>query len=164
MKKKYLKMLENNFARFGHLSDAQVLALTMFAEARGEIYDGQVAVGSAILERVDHRGWDGKTIKEVCFWPFQFSCYLAGDKNLPIMLEIAKDWAAGEKKYKGLRDILAIAEGLLSGLVPRDPDIVRTHCCQYLAPWAKEGVDWWEKMDFVKKVGGHEFYADKDIG
>jgi spore germination cell wall hydrolase CwlJ-like protein len=54
---------------FGHLSDKQLMALTIYGEARGEAKEGKVAVGSVILERVEHRRWDGETIPEVCLMP-----------------------------------------------------------------------------------------------
>lgn len=45
---------------FGHLVDSQIMGLTIYGEARGELTAGKIAVGSIILERVDHRDWDGK--------------------------------------------------------------------------------------------------------
>ena len=64
--KDYLKRIyDANLRDFGFLSDDKLLCLTIYAEARGEPREGKIAVGSVILERVDHRNWDGKNIKEV---------------------------------------------------------------------------------------------------
>jgi spore germination cell wall hydrolase CwlJ-like protein len=55
--------------RFGHLSDDRLLALTIYGEARKKSREGKIAIASVVLERVEHRNWDGQTIKEVCLMP-----------------------------------------------------------------------------------------------
>ena len=154
-------MLDTNYLRYGHLSDAQVLAMTIWAEARGEPRDGKIAVGSVILERVDHRSWDGVNIKEVCFWPYQFSCYLDTDPNVRHLMSIAADFDQAVVVNESLVECYEIARGLLDGTVPRDLQIMSTHACQYLASWCKRGmsVPWWKDYKFVKRLGNHEFYA-----
>lgn len=161
MKPRLKRILDTNFLRYGHLSDAQVMAMTIWGEARGEPRDGKIAVGSVILERVEHRKWDGQTIKEVCFWPYQFSCYLDADPNAHRLMSIAADFGRAAKGDGSLSECFDIAQGLLDGTVHRDPDIARTHACQYLASWCKKtmSVSWWKDFKFVKRVGGHEFYA-----
>jgi len=147
------------YETFGHLTDEKLLALTIYGEARGELEAGKIAVGSVILERVEHRNWDGKTIREVCLMPYQFSCYLPGDPNFPILKKIAADpgkAAAGNVTFRLCSDVAA---GLLSGSIPRNPLIQASHCCQYLTPFAKAGVDWWKTMNLVATIDHHEFYA-----
>lgn len=63
-----------------------VLARTIFGEARGEGLPGQEAVASVILNRVamsQKKGgyWWGNTIAEVCQKSQQFSCWNANDPN-----------------------------------------------------------------------------------
>lgn len=78
------------------LSAAQIMALTIYGEARGESTEGKIAVGSVILERVDHRLWDGRTIQEVCLRKWQFSCFLENDRNFGRLLNIAENWDAAK--------------------------------------------------------------------
>lgn len=161
MKPRLKRILDTNFLRYGHLSDAQVMAMTIWGEARGEPRDGKIAVGSVILERVEHRKWDGQTIKEVCFWPYQFSCYLDADPNVRHLMSFAADFDQAAKENKALAECYEVAQGILDGSIPRDADIVRENACQYLTSWCKKvmTVPWWKDYKFVKKIGGHEFYA-----
>jgi hypothetical protein len=76
---------------FGKLDDKQIMGLTIYGEARGEIDEGKIAVGTVILERVDKQGWMGKTIQEVCLKPYQFSCYLPSDPNFPKLKAIRRE-------------------------------------------------------------------------
>lgn len=144
---------------FLNLTPAQVLALTIYGEARGESTEGKIAVGSVILERVDHRDWDGKTIPEVCFKKYQFSCYLEDDPNYPKLLKIAENWDEAMKNNAALNDCFGIALGLVSGNIPRTPEIAETHCCQYATAKGAERVTWDDKMKVVAKINGHVFFA-----
>lgn len=144
-------------ATFGHLSDEQILALTLYGEARGEPHEGRIAVGSVILERVDHRDWDGKTIQEVCLKPYQFSCFLPSDPNFAKLKAIAEDWEHGLLDSAPLQKCHAVAKGLLNGVIPRDPVIAAHHCTQYCAIDAQP--DWKKTMRLIGTVSRHEFYA-----
>src|SRR5262245_52710004 len=54
-------------------------AMTVWAEARGEPYAGQVAVARVIRNRV-HQGW-AKDVVGVVLQPHQFSCWNTIDPN-----------------------------------------------------------------------------------
>ena len=140
---------------FGHLDDAKLLGLLMFGEARGETDQGRIAVGSVVMERVDHRDWDGKTIKEICLMPYQFSCFLPNDPNFPKLKKIAEDW--GNNVSPMLNNCHYLAKGLLSGVIPRDIFVTKNHCTQYKTIDCK--VAWAEKMRKVATINRHEFYA-----
>jgi len=142
---------------FGHLDDARLMALTIYGEARGEIYDGKVAVGSVILERVEHRGWDGKTVSEVCLMPYQFSCFLPDDSNFAALKLIAGDWDVKKMNSPVLRECYSIASGLLAGEIRRTPEITAHHATQYKTIKCKAA--WAEKMKKVAVIGRHEFYC-----
>jgi len=147
---------------FKMLQDWQLMGLCIEREARGEPYGGQVAVGTVILERVDHRAWDGRTIHEVILKPWQFSWTMpeAGADYYNEAVKIAANWIDEYRVRKSLRDCCAIANGLLFGSIPRDPELAEAHCCQYLTTAAKKKVKWWKTMGFIKKIGAHEFYAE----
>jgi N-acetylmuramoyl-L-alanine amidase len=63
-------------------NDLEVMSRTLWGEARGESFAGQLAVGWVIINRVI----DGKkrwptTIAGVCLQPLQFSCWNPNDPN-----------------------------------------------------------------------------------
>lgn len=55
--------------------EIEILARTVYGEARGESPKGQQAVMQTILNRVKKGGWWGATIEDVCKKPYQFSCW-----------------------------------------------------------------------------------------
>ena len=57
------------------MTEVEILALTVYGEARGETYLGQLAVAHTILNRVKNPAWWGSTIAGVCLKPKQFSCW-----------------------------------------------------------------------------------------
>lgn len=54
-----------------------IIIRTVWGEARGEGAPGQIAVAWVIKNRVDRfpGSWWGKTYKDVCLHPWQFSCW-----------------------------------------------------------------------------------------
>ncbi len=76
-----------------------LLARLISAEARGEPYAGQVAVGAVVLNRVEHPSFPN-TIAEVIFQPGAFSCLLDGQWDEPV----------AESAYAAARDALAGAD------------------------------------------------------
>lgn len=64
-------------------NEAALLAKVISAEARGEPYAGQVAVGAVILNRVEHPSFPG-TIAGVVYQPGAFSCMDDGQINQPV--------------------------------------------------------------------------------
>jgi len=62
-------------------SDSYLLAKCIYAEARGEPYTGQVAVGAVILNRVRSSKFPN-TIAGVIYQPYAFTCVSDGQINL----------------------------------------------------------------------------------
>ena len=60
-----------------------LLARVISAEARGEPYAGQVAVGAVILNRVEHPSFPS-TVAGVVYQPGAFSCMLDGQIDQPV--------------------------------------------------------------------------------
>jgi len=152
-------LYDKNLADFGHLDPDQIAGLTIYAEARGETREGRIAVGTVILERVDHRSWDGKTIEEVCLWPYQFSCFLPNDRNRDMLKQIADEWDRHYSQSRPLQECYSTARGLIDGTIPRDPELAAGHCCQYMTAAASKVATWDDNMKLIKKIGGHCFYA-----
>ncbi len=76
---------ENSHAFYREV-EADVLARTLWGEARGEGTAGMQAVACVVLNRVaesDKRGryWWGNNIIQVCQKPYQFSCWNRSDPN-----------------------------------------------------------------------------------
>lgn len=67
----------------GQDGDLYLLARLISAEARGEPYIGQVAVGAVVLNRVEHPSFPN-TISEVIYQPEAFTCITDGQFNEPV--------------------------------------------------------------------------------
>ncbi|MFA5158717.1 MAG: cell wall hydrolase [Patescibacteria group bacterium] len=154
---KSIEIKELLYNTFGHLTDPQLMALTIYGEARGESKDGKIAVGSVILERVDHRKWDGDTIQEVCLMPYQFSCYLPADPNYPALKLIAQDWENKLRNSPDLASCFWVAHGLIEGQIPREKEIAANHVTQYKVIGCR--ANWEKSMQKITVIGHHEFYC-----
>lgn len=75
--------------------DEYLLARLISAEARGEPYEGQVAVGAVVLNRVAHVSFPN-SISGVVYQPGAFSCMYDGQFDQPI----------SESAYRAARDAL----------------------------------------------------------
>lgn len=62
-------------------SDVNLLARLIYAEARGESYTGQVAVGAVVLNRVRSASFPN-SISGVIYQPYAFTCVQDGQFNL----------------------------------------------------------------------------------
>ncbi len=144
---------------FLKLIPSQVLALTIYGESRGEPREDKIDVGSVILERVDHRDWDGKTIHEVCFKRKQFSCFNEDDRNYGKLLHIAENWDKAIATDAALAECFNIALGLIDGSIARTPEIAAVHCCQYATVKGADSVTWDDHMKVVKRGRRHIFFA-----
>lgn len=77
-------------------SDLYLLARLISAEARGEPYSGQVAVGAVVLNRVDSPAFPN-TISGVIYQSGAFTCMVDGQWNEPI----------ADSAYRAAQDALA---------------------------------------------------------
>lgn len=78
-------------------SDRQLLARAVNGEARGEPYEGQVAVAAVILNRVKHSSFPN-TISGVIYQPGAFTAVSDGQINVPI--------SEGSTVYKACGDAI----------------------------------------------------------
>jgi N-acetylmuramoyl-L-alanine amidase len=76
-------------------NDLNLLAKFISAEARGESYTGQVAVGAVILNRVKHPSFP-KTVAGVVYQRGAFTCVTDGQINQPVI----------DSAYKAARDAM----------------------------------------------------------
>ena len=76
-------------------SDIQLLARLIYAEARGESYTGQVAVGAVVLNRVKSSSFPN-TISGVIYQPYAFTCVNDGQIN----------YTPNDTAYKAAKDAM----------------------------------------------------------
>ena len=68
----------------------QVLAGTLWGEARGIGPGGMRDVAAVIMNRVNHQTWWGKDIISVCQTPYQFSCWNENDPNKAVIEAVSE--------------------------------------------------------------------------
>ncbi|MGE3779404.1 MAG: cell wall hydrolase [Pirellulaceae bacterium] len=123
-----------------------VIARTIWAEARGEGRAGMEAVACVIRNRANHPRWWGSDYSSVCLKPNQFSCWNATDPNLPKLRAVT---SADSQFALALEIASAVVDGTLS-----DPTraVDRYFAATIAAPsWAAEDK-------FVRQIGNHKFY------
>lgn len=115
-------------------TNLQLMARAINGEARGESYEGQVAVGAVIMNRVKHSDFPN-TIAGVIYQSGAFTAVADGQINEPI--------AEGST-------VLKAAQDALNGWDPTDG------CIYYFNPNTATSSWIWSKT-IVKTIGKHHF-------
>jgi len=134
-------------------SAVDILARTLWGEARGEPVRGIEAVAAIIVNRVRHaqarggRYWWGNSIEQVCQKPWQFSCWNEGDPNRAKLLAVTE-------RDRTFRICLRVARRAVAGVLD-DPTRGATHyhTRAVLPPWARHRLP-------SAEIGNHLFYND----
>lgn len=128
--------------------DIDILARTLYGEARGEPREGIEAIACVVLNRVADPRWPDR-IAAVCLQPRQFSCWNVNDANLRSML-------LADVTDPRFNECFAIA----GWSVDRGrPDITKgaTH---YVNPAAlKQLPAWFDAHKVTARIGRHVFLA-----
>ena len=133
--------------------DREVLARTLWGEARGESLAGQIAVAWTIRNRVNdgrEKSWWGEGYAGVCQAKYQFSCWNPSDPNFAY-LSGAKPIPTGE-----FARALKAADQVMSGAEP-DPTGGATH---YYATTMPKAPAWAAKASQTLQLGHHIFFKD----
>jgi len=133
--------------------DRDVLARTLWGEARGETLAGMVAVAWTIRNRVNDgkaKSWWGEGYAGVCLKPYQFSCWNKNDPNFPF-LSGAKPIPVAE-----MAKAVMVATAVMDGAYP-DPTGGATH---YYATTMPKAPAWAAKAKQTLKLGHHVFFKD----
>jgi N-acetylmuramoyl-L-alanine amidase len=135
-----------------YAGDVDVLARTVFGEARGEKRAGMEAVAWVILNRA-HQGPPrfAGTVSGVCKAAHQFTCWSKGDPN-------AKVCASVDESNASYLLSLNVATSVLGGMVP-DPTEGADH---YFVTKMPNPPEWRKKMRLQATIGAHSFY--KSVG
>jgi N-acetylmuramoyl-L-alanine amidase len=131
----------------------EILVRTLWGEARGEGFDGQVAVAWTIRNRVEDnktKSWWGEGYDGVCQKRWQFSCWNANDPNF-LYLSGAKPIPAAQ-----YAQCLKAALLVVNGQVP-DPTSGATH---YYATTMPKPPTWIAKATLTLHLGAHRFYKN----
>ena len=133
--------------------DRDVLARTLWGEARGESLAGQIAVAWTIRNRVKDgkaKSWWGEGYAGVCLKPYQFSCWNRNDPNFAYL--------SGAKPipFQEFAQAQIAADQVTSGKVP-DPTDGATH---YYATTMPAAPAWASKAKQTLKLGHHLFFKD----
>ena len=130
------------------LDEIDVLTRTVFGEARGESAEGQAAVAWVIRNRVTkNRRYLGRTVKEVCLMPHQFSCWNTNDSNRQKLLQPD----TSDKTYV---QILRIVEQVMNGTIKDNTQGSMHYHTDRVKP------NWVTDKTPVVTIGHHLFYND----
>lgn len=133
--------------------DLDIMARTLWGEARGEPLAGKVAIAHVINNRFKKPGWWSRnpdqiqddTISAVCRDPYQFSCWNDNDPNKSKLLAVKDTDTA-------FRDCLLATAGVLSGNFYDPTNGANHYHTKSVAP------KWAAGQTPVAYVGNHIFY------
>jgi len=125
---------EINAANTNNVSDVQLLARAINGEARGESYEGQVAVGAVILNRVKSSKFPN-SIAGVIYQPGAFTAVDDGQINEPI--------AEGSTVLKAAQDALNGWDPTNGAIYYFNPDTATS--------------SWIWSRPLIKTIGKHRF-------
>ncbi len=136
------------------LSPQHVVAMTIWAESRAELIEGQVAVGCVVRNRLLMPRRFGDTWKDVCLAKWQFSCWIpqGGEANYQMLM--ARCEASIRERQPWPAQALWIADGIISGALS-DRVAGATH---YFASWLKPEPKWAVGVTPVAIIGVHRFF------
>ena len=136
------------------LSPAQVVAMTIWAEARAEAIEGEVAVGCVIRNRLLRPKRFADTWAGVCLAKWQFSCWIpqGGEQNYRMLMSRCEASLAGAQPWPA--QALWIAQGIISGAI-EDRVVGADH---YFASWMPKPPAWSKGLYPVTIIGVHRFY------
>lgn len=126
--------------------DREIVARTLFGEARGEAREGMRAVGHVVFNRFKAAKWySGKTLAGTACKRMQFSCWNEADKNRQQLFELPDD-----------DPTLNLARSLVDDINngDADPTFGATHYhATTIAP-----PTWTAGAQFIVQIGKHRFF------
>jgi spore germination cell wall hydrolase CwlJ-like protein len=133
--------------------DRDILARTLWGEARGEDFIGQIAVAWTIRNRVfdgKTKSWWGEGYAGVCLKPWQFSCWNKNDPNYAYL--------SGAKPIptRELARARMAADHVIDSAAP-DPTNGSTH---YYATTRPKPPAWAAKATETLTLGRHIFLKE----
>lgn len=135
-------------------SDLDILARTIFGEARGQAFEGQLAVAWTVKNRTLRPSRFAPTASQVCLAHKQFSCWNREDPTFIRMVTVSTP----DPAY-----VTALAAaGLVLTEQAKDPTGGADHYCTVKSP--RPGMIWppfWSKsMKRTAVIGDHQFFKE----
>ena len=133
--------------------EIDVLARTLWGEARGEGDEGMKAVACVVMNRIKiaqenkDKYWWGGTIIDVCQKPYQFSCWNYNDPNREKLLSVNDT----DLYFATAR---RIAQRGLLGFLPDITEGATHYHTAGISPY------WTRKMNVSAMIGNHIFYRE----
>jgi len=125
-------------------------AATVWGEARGESFEGKVAVAKVLFNRVADQRWP-KTLKEVATQRMQFSCWNDNDPNKAKVVGVVNRI----KEYRDLDEVILDCLAALATAYASGPDMTEGanhyHTDSIQAYWSKGKTP-------SAKIGRHLFF------
>lgn len=148
-----------NILNIGEKKNIDILARTLWGEARGESYQGIQGVANVIVNRYNeakksqgkYKLWGGASIAKVCQAPYQFSCWNANDPNRAKMLALT----VADPIFA---QCVAIATLAVQGKLP---DV--TGGSTYYHTSAVKPA-WSKGLAPVATIGNHKFFTSTQVG
>ena len=132
--------------------EMDVLARTIYGEARSEGQKGMEAVAHVVINRVKHAQrngeefWWGQDIITVCQMPYQFSCWNPGDPNRAKLMAVDE----GDIYFA---TCIRIARRAVYGLLGEDPTLGGDHY------HTVDVTPYWSKGQTpTVRIGNHVFF------
>ena len=130
------------------ISDDTFGILCIFAEARGEPYEGQVAVGNVIRNRCARRFFSDGSVVDTVTKPHQFSWMNTGDAQRTRVLRAVRSdpaWTLASRAWFESERSRPVDDAVL-------------YHADYVTPyWAKAAG-----VTLVRQIGRHLFYREGD--
>lgn len=143
--------------KIAEMHEIDIMARTIYGEARGEYacinggLSSLIAVGNVIMNRVEQQCWFGRSIRDVCLRPYQFSCWNEADINRQKLLNVTLT----SPIYK---ECLAVAEAVSRH---RYPDLTKG-ADHYYSVDLKIPPKWALSAKECAQIGRHRFFSLKE--
>ncbi|MDH4581393.1 cell wall hydrolase [Pseudomonas sp. BN415] len=138
--------------------DIDILARTLWAEARGEGFGGMIAAGWTVRNRVEmdlHNDgkpdWWGEGYTAVCLKPWQYSCWNKDDANYPFL--------SGAKPIPSAQYVRA-REAAIAVIEGREPDPTAGATHYYNPKVVKKTPPWVKGAKPTVTIGNHRFFKE----
>ena len=125
--------------------DFDILARTVYGEARGEPMEGKIAVARVVVNRWLHA--TDQTLEAVCKKPFQFSCWNSTDPNEPKIRAVGYEDPV-------LRECMIAGLTAMNLKPEQDPTMGARHYCTLSAT-----PEWIQGRHPTVNIGRHQFFA-----
>jgi len=119
-------------------------ALCIFAEARSEPYEGQVAVGNVVRNRAERKFYSDGTVVSTVLRPYQFSWANTDDAQRTRVFRVVREdpaWKVAVQAWDESEHTRPVGDALFYHADFVSPD------------WARA-----EGIEFVRRIGRHLFF------